>query len=80
MAGNFEVKLIAVDNWDNPSKILQPSVFELCSEKMDVLHIPAGYISSIQAKTDSAKLLVMADFMLGEVKDEYRFDADYFDK
>ena len=80
MAGNFEVKLIAVDNWDNPFKILQSFVFELSSEKMDVLHIPGGYISSIQAKTSGAKLLVMADYMLGELKDEYRFDADYFNK
>ena len=80
MAGNFEVKLIAVDNWDNPSKILQPLIFELSSAKMDVLYIPAGYISSIQAKTEGAKLLVMADYMLGEVKDEYRFDANYFNQ
>lgn len=80
MTGNFDVKLIAVDNWDNPSKTLQPLAFELSSEKMDVLHIPRGYISSIQAKTTGAKLLVMADYMLGQVKDEYRFDIDYFDK
>ena len=80
IVGNFEVKLIAVDNWDNPSKTLQPLTFELSSEKMDVLHIPGGYISSIQAKTTGAKLLVMADYMLGEIKDEYRFDTDYFDK
>ena len=78
IVGNFEVKLIAVDNWDNPSKALPPIVFELSSEKMDVLHIPGGYISSIQAKTDGAKLLVMADYMLGEIKDEYRFEAGYF--
>ena len=26
ITGNFEVKLIAVDNWDNPSKTLQPFV------------------------------------------------------
>ena len=80
ITGNFEVKLIAVDSWDNPTKTLQQLVFELSSERMDVLHIPAGYISSIQAKTAGAKLLVMADYMLGEVKDEYRFDTDYFNK
>ncbi len=80
IAGNFEVKLIAVDNWDSPSKTLQPLSFALSFEKMDVLHIPGGYISSIQAKTTDAKLLVMANYMLGEIKDEYRFDAGYFNK
>lgn len=80
ITGNFEVKLIGVDNWENPTKTLLQLVFELSSKKMDVLHIPAGYISSIQAKKAGAKLLVMADYMLGEVKDEYRFDTDYFNK
>jgi hypothetical protein len=45
---------------------------------LDVLHIPQGYISSIQALEPEAKLLVMADYLLGEINDEYRFDADYF--
>lgn len=80
ITGNFEVKLIAVDNWDNPSKTLQPLTFDLSPEKMDILHIPGGYLSNIQAKTDGAKLLVMANYMLGEVKDEYRFDANYFNQ
>ncbi|PIX07465.1 MAG: sugar epimerase, partial [Flavobacteriales bacterium CG_4_8_14_3_um_filter_35_10] len=41
-------------------------------------HVPQGYVSSIQAMEESSKLLVMADHLLGEIKDEYRFDVDYF--
>lgn len=78
--GSFEIKLIAIDNWENPSQSLEPLTFILNAEKMDVLHIPRGYVSSIHALTDGAKLLVMADYRLGEVKDEYRFDVDYFKK
>lgn len=78
--GSFKIRLIAVDNWDNPSKDLHQFCFKLNSKKMDVLHIPQGYVSSIQAQEEGAKLLVMADYRLGEVKDEYRFDVDYFKK
>ncbi|PZR09013.1 MAG: sugar epimerase [Flavobacterium psychrophilum] len=77
--GSFEIKLIAVDNWETPSLNLEQHVFTISSQKLDVLHIPAGYISSIRALTDDAKLLVMADYALGEIKDEYRYDAGYFD-
>lgn len=78
--GSFEIKLIAVDNWNTPSVNLEQHVFTVSSEKLDVLHVPSGYISSIRALTDNAKLLVMADYGLGEIKDEYRYEADYFDK
>ena len=44
---------------------------------MDVLHIPAGYVSSIQAMQESSKLVVMADYLLGVVDDEYRYDINY---
>jgi len=76
--GSFKIQLIAIDNWDNPSKTLTQSTFILSAEKMDVLHIPKGYISSIQALDEGAKLLVMADYGMGEVKDEFRFEVDYF--
>ena len=78
--GSFKIRLIAIDDWDNPSKMLKPVTFFLYAEKMDVLHVPPGYVSSIQALESGSKLLVMADYHLGEVKDEYRFDVDCFEK
>ena len=78
--GSFKIRLIAIDDWDNPSNILVPVTFVLNAEKMDVLHVPPGYVSSIQALESGSKLLVMADYHLGEVKDEYRFDVGYFEK
>ncbi len=76
--GSFEIKLIEVDNWDNPAKNSLMHSFILKANQFDVLHVPRGCISSIQALETESKLLVMADYLLGEVKDEYRFDADYF--
>jgi len=78
VTGSFKIKLIAIDNWEKPSKNLKTSIFTLKSKNLDVLHIPAGYISSIQALTKKAKLMVMADYLLGEIHDEYRFDKGYF--
>ena len=70
--------MIAIDNWENPSKRLKSLSFIVNAETLDVLHVPQGYVSSIQALKEGAKLLVMADYLLGEIQDEYRFDIDYF--
>jgi dTDP-4-dehydrorhamnose 3,5-epimerase-like enzyme len=76
--GSFKIELIAIDNWDRPNKKLERFEFMLDSEKLDVLHIPAGYVSSIQSLVEGSKLLVMADYLLGELADEYRYENDYF--
>lgn len=76
--GSFEIKLIEVDNWDAPSKNSTIFSFILSSSELNVLHVPKGYISSIQAIDQNAKLLVMTDYLIGEVKDEYRYESDYF--
>jgi len=76
--GSFKIQLIAVDNWEKPSIDLVPFTFILNSDTLDVLHIPAGYISSIQAIDEKSKIMVMTNYLMGEIKDEYRFDVDYF--
>lgn len=78
IGGAFLIKLIQIDNWEKPSKNLLQLQYLLRSENLDVLEIPAGYITSIQATEENSKLLVMADYVLGEVKDEYRFEKAYF--
>jgi hypothetical protein len=79
IVGTFEILLIVVDHWERPNENSQPEIYELSSETLDFLHIPAGYITCIKAKTTDAKLLVMADYHLGEIKDEYRFDLEQFE-
>lgn len=76
--GSFKIQLIAVDNWDTPSENLPRIEYHLHSEKLDILHIPAGYISSIQALEKKSKLVVMSDYHLGELNDEFRYPTDYF--
>jgi dTDP-4-dehydrorhamnose 3,5-epimerase-like enzyme len=76
--GSFKIQLICIDNWEKPSKSSEQFGFVLQAEKMDVLHIPQGYVSSIQSLEEGSKLLVMSDYLIGEVNDECRYAADYF--
>jgi dTDP-4-dehydrorhamnose 3,5-epimerase-like enzyme len=78
ITGSFKIQLISIDDWDNPSKDLECHTFILSVGKLDVLHIPQGYVNSIQSLEEGSKLLVMADYLLGEVNDEYRYEAGYF--
>jgi|TARA_B110000114_G_C14962172_1_gene344826 hypothetical protein len=76
--GRFEIKLIKIDNWDKPSKHLKKIIFNIADQALDVLHIPAGYITSIESLTKEGKLLVMSDYKLGVISDDYKFPADTF--
>jgi dTDP-4-dehydrorhamnose 3,5-epimerase-like enzyme len=79
VSGKFTIQLIQVDDWERPDSKLEPFVFKLSSETLDILHVPAGYISCIQSESENAKLLVMADFSLGEIKDEYKYALEQFE-
>jgi dTDP-4-dehydrorhamnose 3,5-epimerase-like enzyme len=70
--------LIKIDNWQNPSCTLPIYEYRLNADNLDVLHIPAGFVTSIQAKDDYSKLLIMSDHHLGENNDDYRFPLEYF--
>lgn len=76
--GSFKIQLIEVDNWESPSKKLERFSFTVNAEQLDVLHIPQGYVSSIQSLDEGSKLLVMSDYSLGEIQDDFRYEADYF--
>lgn len=76
--GSFKIQLIKVDNWEHPSKNLEKLTFIVNAEKLDVLHVPKSYVSRIQSLEEGSKLLVMADYMLNEIIDEFRFPFDYF--
>ncbi len=78
MKGSFEISAIQVDNFDQPSKDLKSTVYIIDDESLSYLHIPAGYITAIRALQEESKLLVLSDYGMGEIKDEYRFDLNYF--
>jgi hypothetical protein len=66
MTGSFKIELIAIDNWVNPSRKLKKITYIIKSNQLDVLYIPNGYVSSIEALEIKSKLLVMANYQLNE--------------
>ena len=76
--GRFKIQLIAIDNWEKPNDSLPRLGYILKSETLDVLHVPAGYVSSIQALEEKSKLVVMSDYHLGEINDDFRYQMNYF--
>lgn len=79
MKGAFEIAVIQVDDFENPSPHLPLQTFSLTDENLTYLHVPAGCITAIQSKEEGSKLLVLSDYALGEVQDEYRFALEYFE-
>lgn len=78
MKGAFEIAVIQVDDFENPSPYLPIQTFNLTDETLTYLQIPAGCITAIQANEKDSKLLVLSDYSLGEIKDEYRYPINYF--
>jgi len=76
--GAFEISVIEIDDFQNPSKNLTVSKYQLTDNSLTYLHIPAGCVTAIQARYKDSKLLVLADYAMGEIQDEYRFPLDYF--
>lgn len=78
MNGSYRISVIAVDSFENPSRNLPVEYFELKNDVLTYLQVPAGCVTAIRALEPGSKLLVLADYMMGEVQDEYRFELDYF--
>ena len=76
--GSFKIVTIAITDWDNPSKTVVKEEFILNASSFDVLHVPNGYVTSIQALEEKSRLMALSDYGLGEIQDEYRFPIDSF--
>jgi len=45
---------------------------------MNVLHVPPGFVSSFRFKEPASKLLAMSNYGIEEIKDECRYEINYF--
>ena len=74
--GTFEVKLIQIDNWENPSDELIPIKYTLSSDKPEVLFIPPGYVNGFRALKKKSKLLILSNFEIGVNEyDDVRYNS-----
>ena len=73
--GGFKVKLVYIDNWENPSNDCELFEYELQANTPQVLYIPKGFVNGFKATEANSKLMIMSDYGLNEINDDhYRFD------
>jgi len=79
--GSFTVKLVAIDDWENPSDDLKVHQYKLSSKKQEILHIPSGFANGFKALEDDSKLMIMSNYGFNEIEnDQVRFDQNKWTK
>lgn len=76
VSGSFRIKLVKIDDFDAPSDALEPKTFILKAGQLEALIVKPGYASSIKAAEKHSKLIVLSDYSLGEVQDNYKYDSN----
>lgn len=79
--GGFTVKLVALDDFENPSDELPVYEFELDADTPEVIYIPEGYANGFQATKDNSKLMIFSDYNFEDnPNDQIRFDKNKWTK
>jgi len=79
--GSFIVKLVEIDDWENPSDNLKVYEYELSADKQEILYIPNGFANGFKALEVNAKLMIMSNYGFNEIKnDQIRFDQNKWTK
>ena len=74
------VAAVQIDDWDSPSRLLQPARHVLSGRKPSVLYIPPGYANGFMSLTADARLIFFSTATLEEsAGDDIRYDARYWD-
>lgn len=78
--GAFLIRLVKIDNWESPSKNLPVEKFTLFADNNEVLYIPAGYGTLIQAIQKNSRIIVYGDYGIENANlDDYLYPSDYFE-
>lgn len=79
MSGAFLVHLVKIDNWSEPSSSLPVDRQVLTANKEQLLHVPAGYGTALQAIDKNSELLVFGDYEIEHASsDDYTWPIDFF--
>ncbi|RZK43801.1 MAG: sugar epimerase [Pedobacter sp.] len=77
--GEFLIRFVKIDDWAAPSKDLHLGEFTLSANHNQVLHMPAGYATWIEAKKEHSSLMVFADHDIDHAPlDDYVYPVSYF--
>ena len=79
VSGSFKIHFVKIDNWENPSKMLDIQTIVVSELESKIVHIPAGYANAIQSLESNSKLISFSTLPLTDVKeDDARFPSDYW--
>lgn len=77
--GSFTIGLVQVDNWDFPSKTIQPTYYTLEANNPKVLCVPGGYANGLKSNSMNSQLMVFSSSPLEEASnDEFRLPSNYW--
>src|SRR6056297_2729569 len=60
--GSFLIKLVAIDDWENPSNDLKVQEYKLSEYNQEVLYVPSGFANGFKALDEHSKLMVLSDY------------------
>ncbi len=73
--GAFKVKLVKIDDWDNPSDNCELFEYTINENTPKVIYIPNGHVNGFKAADEHSKLMILSDYALHEIEDDQvRFD------
>jgi len=79
LSGSFELNIVKIDNWANPSVDLDIETIKLSADELQVIHLQAGYGTAFRALEENSELLVFADYGVEHAAfDDYTWPVDYF--
>ena len=79
--GVFKLVLVKPDNWENPSASLPYEEWILKAESNQIINIPAGFATGLQALEAPSRITIFSDVKLGKsIDDDYRFDKSLWYK
>jgi len=79
IAGSFRIDLLKIDDWETPSNDIEIIRQNLTSENHQMLHIPPGYATTIQALEHDSELLVFANSKIEDaLADDFTWPLTYF--
>jgi|GEM_PF-5765458 len=77
--GTFAIDLVKIDDWDNINPDIAVEKIILQASEDQILYIPKGYGTAIQALEPRSELLVFADHGINNIKnDDFTWPVDYF--
>ena len=79
LSGSFELNIVKIDNWTNPSIDLTIETIKLSADDLQVVHLPVGYGTAFKALEENSELLVFSDHGIEHAPfDDYTWPVDYF--